>query len=74
MTNTTETLVAAVIVHAKAHYDTDGWDVVVECYEFGELAEVIGADCLTVEEAIRRVKAEVSDYADVRSDIRAEVF
>ena len=36
-----EALIAAVKAHAIAHYEQDGWDYIVECYEDAQIADII---------------------------------
>lgn len=53
-TLTQEQLIAAVRVHANAHY-TNGWDVIVECWEDREIAAEI-AGVKTAAAAIRKMR------------------
>lgn len=64
-------MVEAVKNHAKANYERDGWDMVVECYEDTEIEEEI-AGCATVEEAIARLGEIASVWDDRRKDAQAE--
>jgi hypothetical protein len=67
------TLVAGVKKHAKANYNDDGWDMVVECMEDSEIAdEVVG--CETVEQAIAKVGEIASLYDERRKDVQAEAW
>ena len=67
------TLTDAVKRHAITHYNSDGWDIVVECYSDAELAALIG-DAQTVADAIKRVFADVAPHASMRDEIRAENY
>jgi hypothetical protein len=67
------TLTQAVKRHAIANYNTDGWDIVVECYSDDELATLIG-DAQTIADAIARVFADVAPHASMRDEIRAENY
>lgn len=60
---TTETLVEAVKRHALANYTAGGWDVVVEAWTDGEIAEQI-AGTRTAAEAIAKFEPLVSVWAD----------
>lgn len=72
---TTKDLIKAVKRHAISNYNTDGWDVVVECYTDEELGAIITiGNCSTEEQAIAAVLADVKPYADFRDEIRAERF
>lgn len=64
-----QALVQAVKKHALANYETDGWDILVECYEDSYIEELIG-DAKTVEDAIARCRDVVSMVADYRADIQ----
>jgi len=64
-------LIAAVRTHAVAHYDSDGWDYVVEAMTDDELAQLIGA-ARTESSAIRRVGAEMRIYRDHHMEIAGE--
>jgi hypothetical protein len=64
---------AAVKDYALAHYETDGWDYVVECYSDDEIAGII-KNCRTEKGAIKTMRARVKPRADYRADIQAEAF
>jgi len=64
---------AAVKDYALAHYETDGWDYVVECYSDAEIADVIKT-ARTAAGAIKMMRAQVKPRADYRADIQAERF
>ena len=66
-------LVQAVKVHAKKHYNVDGWDLLVECYDDAEIAEAIGQS-KTARAAIAAVRRELAPHADRRLDIQLERF
>ena len=66
-------LIAAVKAHAIAHYEENGWDIVVECYDDAQIAEIIGG-CRTAKGAIRAVKQHIAPVAGYRADIQAEAF
>lgn len=69
----TPALVQAVKDHAVMNYNKQGWDVVVECYEDSQIAELI-AGCATEEKAIAAVRREVAPYNEQRRAVMAEVF
>lgn len=60
-------LVEAVKNHAKANYESGGWDMVVECMEDADIREDI-AGCTTPEEAIAKVGEVAGIYHDRRLD------
>lgn len=65
-----QVLINAVRKHAINNYEQDGWDVLVECYDDGDILELISNDnASTVEEAIASVHKTVKLYDDHRSDI-----
>lgn len=66
-------LVEAVKAHALDNYDTNGWDVVVECWADDEIEEVI-VDCTTEEEAITAMRDEIAPFAAYRADIQGTAF
>ena len=65
--------VTAIKAHAIAHYEIDGWDYVVECYDDAEIRDVI-KNCRTIAGAIRTMRAHIKPRADYRADIQAEAF
>ncbi len=65
---TMQDLIAAVKAHALAHYESDGWDYVIETQEDSDLAALIG-DATTVKQAIARVGAAFKPLDDYRADI-----
>lgn len=66
-------LVEGVKAHALAHYEDGGWDVVVECWGDGQIAEhVKGAR--TIAGAVRRFEDVVSVWADRQADARNSAF
>ena len=70
MSKRIEQLVEAVKTHAAAHYETGGWDYVVEAWDDADIAECIGA-ARTAEGAIRKVGEVVGLRAEVRADVVA---
>jgi hypothetical protein len=66
-------LIAQVMRHAREHYETDGWDIIVECFDEAAIAEIIGR-CWTTKGAIAKVAAVARLHAERRADVRAEIF
>ena len=64
-------LINAVKAHATEHYDTAGWDLVIEAYSDSELAELVQT-CRTAKGAIARVADELSIYTERRDYHRQE--
>jgi hypothetical protein len=62
-------LVEAVKDHAEQHYDEGGWDVIVECYDDAEIAEVIKG-VRTVKGALARFAPLVSVWDERQTDAR----
>lgn len=69
----TQVLIEAVKMHALAHYEDGGWDVVVECWEDHEIAEHI-KDASTPQEAIASFETAVSVWSDRQADARNSAF
>jgi len=63
----------AVRQHAIAHYEQDGWDYIVECYDDAQIADIIKT-ARTEKGAIRMMRAHIKPRADYRADIQAEAF
>jgi len=63
----------AVKDYALAHYETDGWDYVVECYSDAEIADVIKT-ARTAAGAIKMMRAQVKPRADYRKEIASTAF
>jgi hypothetical protein len=61
-------LIEAVKRHAAEHYDEDGWDVIVECYEDLEIWQVI-AGAQTAAEAISKMRAVAKLHDERQRDI-----
>lgn len=65
------TLVEAVRAHANSNYEMGGWDIVVECYEYGDILEIIAqAGARTEAEAIAAVGEVVGSINEYRADIQ----
>ena len=73
MTETASELVRAVRAHALEHYETDGWDFIVECWEDADIAEAIGS-AGSPEAAIAAVRKTARLLDERRSEVRAEIF
>lgn len=72
---TTKELIAAVKAHAAANYESGGWDVLVECYEDEEIAEVIAEyDLTTEEEVVAHFAKSLGLHDEIRQDIEGEAF
>ena len=66
-------LIDAVKAHAIENYESDGWDIVVECYSDEDLFTIIG-NARTIAGAIKRVKDDCEPEFTYREEIRAEIF
>lgn len=69
MTELMAGLVAAVRAHALVHYNEDGWDFLVECWEDHEIASEIGR-ATTVAGAIKHCRETVKLMNELRDDVR----
>jgi hypothetical protein len=65
--------VAAVKAHARANYNSDGWDILVECYEDDEIAREV-ANEPTIQAAISKIRWLMDEVNCRRADIQAERF
>ena len=59
----------AVRAHALENYNKGGWDILVECWSDGEIAQNIGT-AKTTTGAIRNVSRAVGNIDSYRSDIQ----
>jgi hypothetical protein len=73
ITPTTQPLIDAVKAHALAHYQDGGWDVIVETYDDGMIAEQIGK-ARTPAGAIRKFAPLVDVWADRQADAINSAF
>lgn len=68
-------LVQAVRRHALDNYERDGWDIVVECYDDGDILERISdAKAQTPAAAVKACERWVKLYDEQRRAIRSEAF
>jgi len=70
---TKQEMVDGVKAHAKANYEDDGWDYLVECYEDDEVAELIEG-ATTVAGAIKAAAEIMKFKNDYRADIQGTVW
>ena len=64
-------LIAAVRRHAINNYENDGWDVLVECWDDGDILERISdANAQTPDAAIKACLSWVALYDERRREIR----
>lgn len=64
-------LIAAVRRHAMENYERDGWDVLVECWDDGDILERISdANAQTPDAAIKACLSWVKLYDEKRREIR----
>jgi hypothetical protein len=61
-------MIEAVRKYALEHYHEDGWDILVECWNNHDIAEVIRY-ATTVAEAIEFAHRAVTSLDDYRQDI-----
>ena len=66
-------LIDAVRGYAVEHYNEDGWDYVVECWEDWEIQEIVRG-CRSESQAIRKVRKQVKVLGDYRDEIRATAW
>lgn len=70
MTANKRLLVSAVKAHAELNYESDGWDIVVECYSESDILEIIG-ESYTPSGAIAKVRKYLAPIASYRDEIIA---
>ena len=63
-----ETMIAKVRDYARDHYNEDGWDFLVECYEDADIAELIG-DASSTPWAIERCRTVMKLLAERRHEV-----
>ena len=66
-------LIDAVRAHAAEHYNEDGWDYVVECWEDWEILAVVRGSNRE-SQAIRKVRKQVRALSDHRTEIQASAW
>jgi hypothetical protein len=66
-------LVSAVRAYALKHYEQDGWDYVVECWEDKDILDIVKG-CKQESQAIRKVKTAVKTLDEYRQDIIASGY
>lgn len=68
-------LIAAVKTHALEHYEENGWDFVIECFERDELEKLLReAGAATLEAAIEAVGEIAKLHDERRREIRATAW
>lgn len=73
--NEMKDLIEAVKRHAVDNYENNGWDVLVECWDDGEILERISeANAKTPDAAIKACQFWVELYDEQRRAIRNEAF
>ena len=63
-------LIKEVREYALANYTKDGWDFLVECWDYNEIAEQIG-NATTVKGAIANCRQITRMLAEQRSEVQA---
>lgn len=59
--------------HALEHYNEDGWDVLVECWDDEAIMNAAGV-CRNYEQFLANVREICSVMDDRRRDVQGEVF
>jgi hypothetical protein len=72
-TSTPAEMVAAVKAHALTHYEQDGWDYVIECWEDTDILKAIG-NARTITGALAAVRRITKAMNDRRRDIEGEIY
>lgn len=70
---TKQEMIDAVKAHAADHYEEDGWDYLVECYDDGDVAELIKG-ATTIADAIKTAAEIMKIKGDYRDDIQATAW
>lgn len=58
--------------HALIHYNSDGWDYIVECFTLDEIVDIISS-CYDYDEALKAVESIALHYDEQRAEVRAEI-
>lgn len=66
-------MIVAVRKHALAHYNEDGWDFIVECWEDQDIGEAIDG-ALTIEDAIRKALRSAKLLDEMRAEQVLQVW
>lgn len=75
MTKYDETqLIQAVRSHAMKHYEKDGWDYLVECWDDGDILDQISAVEQTPSACIKHMHDIVKTMDDYRREVRSQAF
>ena len=70
-----DNLIQVVKAHALAHYETAGWDFVVECWDDRDILSTLTENnCLTPEQAIKVIGEQVGIQNEHRAEILATIF
>lgn len=65
-----QVLIAAVRNHALANYNSNGWDYLVECWEDGDILEVIDG-ATSEKQAIAKAKKALAPLDERRREVRS---
>ena len=66
-------MIKAVKQYAMEHYEEEGWDYIVECYSDEDILDII-KDSTTEADAIEAVRQDIAPRAQMRDEVRAEIF
>ena len=66
-------MIKAVKQYAMEHYEEEGWDYIVECYSDEDILDII-KDSATEADAIEAVRQDIAPRAQMRDEVRAEIF
>ena len=66
-------MIVAVRQHATEHYNEDGWDFLVECWEDSDIGEAID-EAVTIEDAIRMAHRAVSLMDEQRAEVVSTIW
>ena len=70
---TKQELIQAVRDHAITHYNTGGWDEIVECFDDEAIADLIGKS-RTASGAIAKVKKHADQCGEARDSIESTIW
>jgi hypothetical protein len=66
-------MIKAVKQYAMEHYEEEGWDYIVESYSDEDILDII-KDSATEADAIEAVRQDIAPRAQMRDEVRAEIF
>lgn len=67
-------LIEAIREHAVRHYESGGWDLVVETMDDAEIIEHLRHDMWTKKQAINIIASHIAIHDEYRAEIQSTAF